>query len=151
MASDRDPVDLKAYADRLRGIDTKALREVQQAGKEIADRGVGKLHEVSRSNAPSPTPIAGNQSGPGATERYRHIKEKETAELVKSPPGGQQAGKGTNTPAQEKPGPAGQEKSPGDVARQLREAGAEKRAGNEIGKPAPTPPAQKQQRGRSVG
>jgi len=126
---------LRALANQLRGFD--------QMSKQFAERGV-QLREVSQANAPSPSPKVGDQSASGANERYRHIKEKETAELVKSSPGGgPQGGQAART--------AAQEKTPAELAKGFREAGVEKQAGNEIEKPTQTPPKQKQQqRGRGM-
>jgi hypothetical protein len=141
MASERE--DNKALADRLRG---KAVSDVQTAGKQLARQTVGKAQTVKEISAPTATPkISQDQNAPS---RERHVAEKQQQNQMGSPPQAEQK------PAQSAPeksvSAAGKDKSLGEIAQGLRQAGVTGgRAANDISPAKQTPQVeQKQSRGR---
>jgi len=150
MSSDRDNQDLKAYADKLRGIDQKSLGQAKEAGKQLAAQ--GKLQEVSGNAGPAATPRVQQAQG-GPAERHRHVLDAKQQQLVGSAPGGQ----AQQAPAAAKAPPdksiAAVAKGNDDlkaIAAKLREGGVSGRgAANEVARPSQTPnQAQKKGLGR---
>jgi hypothetical protein len=150
-----DDNKVKDVADRLRGRNgEQALSQAREAGKQLAAQ-TGKMQEAREVSGPKPTPRGPEQSAGDPAVRHRQILDQKQNGLVNS-------GRGAAPAPQAEPAKAVAEKQPAkdvaavakdqriaEAAKGFREAGVSGgKAANDVGRAAPTPAVQQQNRGR---